>query len=191
MSVNRVCYVGIDLAVRKGRCCGIAIEFDGRCEAFCAYSWSETVSVLAKLLTQCSRCVVAIDAPLTLPSQDRAFREVDRKVIEKGFRLLPLSFRGMKLLAQRAIELRKLLENMGCVVVETHPRSALMSSGCLSVEDLTSSIGIACRREACAAYVKDVKDSIVALAVAICVDRGCAEFVEASDGCIALLKKLC
>jgi len=192
MHVRRVCYVGIDLAVKKGRCSGVAIKYGEYCESLCAYSWSELLKLLSKFLSTCTECVVAIDAPLTLPRNGCAFRNVDRKLIARGYRLLPLSFKGMRLLTNKAMELKRILEGFGCVVLETHPRSALLSSRCGSIKELAKVMGLdRCVDAAEQLRVKDVLDAVVSLAVALCRDLNCVEVIEADDGAIALLKELC
>ncbi len=186
------CFIGIDLAVRKGKCCAIASLRDSRIAIKCSFSWEETIQCLEKLVNGCDYCIAAIDAPLSL-GPSKGFRDVDRELISKGFRVLPPSFPGMRRLTEKAIELAQWLRALGCTVVETHPRSALRNSGCLNVGAALSRLGLPRVNIAgeLSKWSKDLEDALVALCVAICVDRGCVEAVTASDGEIVLLSRIC
>ena len=154
----------------------------------CVFRNEDIIRSVSSLLSKGFEVVVAIDAPLTTARDGKGFRQVDRELLKMGYRVLPLSFVGMAKLTKRAIELSKTLRALGVRVVETHPRSALRSSGCESVEQLVRALGI----EGEISYSnRDLLDSIVCAVVALCLDNGCAYEVRASDGSIWLLKRLC
>ena len=67
--------------------------------------------------------VISIDAPLTLPSKG-LLRDLERKALKKGLRLLPPLMRGMKELTLRGVKIAKILREKGYDVIETHPSSA-------------------------------------------------------------------
>ncbi|NPA96507.1 MAG: DUF429 domain-containing protein [Crenarchaeota archaeon] len=184
------CFIGVDLAVREGKCCGIAILKGSVCLAMCSFSWRETVELLTRIVEECSECIVAIDAPLT--TSERGFRDVDKRMISLGYRVLPPSFPGMRVLTSKAIELSKMLRGKGCRVLETHPRSALLSSRCSDAEDIMRRLGLRCViRAERSKWLKDVLDSLVALCVAICSEKGCSKSIDGVDGSIEILETLC
>ncbi len=80
------------------------------------------------LVRCCSPRIVAIDAPLSLPTSG-AYRKVDLKLKKMGCPVLPPLFRGMKLLTERAMKLASTLREMGFEVIEVHPRSTLRLLG--------------------------------------------------------------
>lgn len=111
--------IGIDLAVRRpSSLAGLTGEG--------IWLWrSEAKELLEnKLLAD----VVVIDAPLSLPKAG-GFRDFERKLISKGYRLLPINMRYMRELAMLGMELRRKFENSGSIVLETHPSSAIKALG--------------------------------------------------------------
>ena len=185
------CFIGIDLAVRSGKCSGIAVYLNGECFVTCSFSIDELLKLLKEIIRECGKCVVAIDAPLTV--SHHGFREVDKKLISMGFKVLPPSFPGMRKLTEAAIEIANELRSRGCIVIETHPRSALASSKCLDVKDLENALSLECSYDQSYIdrWLKDMNDAVIALATALCFVKGCVEVVQAADGEIVLLNKLC
>jgi len=66
--------------------------------------------------------LVAIDAPLTLPKKG-FMRSVDQEMRRRGYQVFPPSFKGMKMLTERAGRLVKKLEETKITVIEVHPLS--------------------------------------------------------------------
>ncbi len=176
---------GLDLAASPRRPTGYALAVEGVVVDYgIVYSDEEVVEKVA------SAKVVAIDAPLTLPSSPgTAWRHVDKLLLKAGYRLLPLTLPGMRMLTERAIKLKRILERLGARVVETHPTSAWLSSSC------PSPIDTVCRILVCVdpplTLSKDVVDALIATSVAYCTLKGCSVSYEAEDGVIHLLKPLC
>lgn len=102
-------FCGIDLAVVRPSSIGI-LENN-------IVSVSE-VSTDEEIYETCNDAkVVSIDSPL---SHSRGFREVDKEMIRRGYRVLPPSW--MKSLVERAINIKGLLNT---TVIETHPTSSM------------------------------------------------------------------
>ncbi|MCE4606687.1 MAG: DUF429 domain-containing protein [Desulfurococcales archaeon] len=117
---------GIDLSASHKRKSGICIIVDGilmTCE-----EKLDDSEIIDFLYSAGKPRIIAIDAPLSIVN--KGFRDVERLLIKEGYKLLPLGLESMKKLAKRAIKLRKILESDGVSVIETHPRSALISAGC-------------------------------------------------------------
>jgi len=128
--------------------------------------------------------VVAIDSPL---SHAETYREVDLILKRMGFRVLPPGWRGMKLLVERSLKLKKLMEENGVAVIETHPLSAVRSSGCKDHISLLAQHGIVFERE----LSRDEYDAVVSALVARYYVSGSAVKIEASDGVVYLLPRIC
>jgi hypothetical protein len=109
--------VGVDLSGDPCNPTGWAMLHDGIFKVKTLYEDSEilfeTVSAQPTL--------VAIDAPLTLP-QKGFMRLADQEMRRRGYQVLP-SFKGMKMLTERAKRLVKKLEETKITVIEVHPLS--------------------------------------------------------------------
>ncbi len=132
--------------------------------------------------------VVAIDSPLSFPTRGW-FREVDRKMIRLGYRVLPPMWNSMKPLVERSIKIMKMLENNGIKVIETHPRSAIKSSNCSNWVELVEKNGIEIKGKQITN--KDIIDAIIACIVALYYVKREAVSIKASDGVIYLLPRIC
>lgn len=179
---------GLDLAAKESRCSGYAeIEVRGGgaalARARCLYSDEEIVSTASVL------SVVAIDAPLT---NEPVMRDVDRAMVRLGYRVLPPSFKWMRVLSLRGYRISKELESVGVKVIETHPRSALTSSGAVSVKALLQALNV-CPRGVNLddiSKIKDLVDAIISATVAYCYVKGCVRVVRGRDGEVYLIENL-
>lgn len=177
---------GLDLAGTPRRCSGYAeIHVMRRTllDARCLYTDEEIVESVARRIS-----VLAIDAPI---SREPVMRQLDREAMRRGYKVLPPSFKGMRILTQRAWRIYNRLKSLGITVIETHPRSALKSSGARDLEDLLRRHGIEIPGNLYeAARVKDIEDAIIASMVAYCYYIGrCIGSIEASDGTLYLVSK--
>ncbi|MEM2207655.1 MAG: hypothetical protein QXG17_03080 [Sulfolobales archaeon] len=176
---------GLDLAAESYNCSGYAVidlNTMTLAKAICLYSDEE---IMTNILSDQVR-LVSVDSPL---SREPVFRHVDREAIKRGFRVLPPNFGYMRKLTRRGWRLYERLSTEGIEVIETHPRSALKSSGLndcfVLAEKLGVSLGIYRRK----ALGKDLRDAIVSALVALCYIRGdCLLTVSAEDGKIHLIK---
>ncbi|MET1102255.1 MAG: DUF429 domain-containing protein [Pyrodictiaceae archaeon] len=179
-------YVGLDLSGSWRRPSGIAlIEGESLVYHGTIYSDDEIIA----LIEEFDPLIVAIDAPLGLPQGRRSLREADRALQRRGFSLLPPAWKGMRLLISRALRLKRILEHRGIMVLETHPTSALRSSGCKSPEELVERI--LGSRVDLVGSVKDVVDAVIAALVAYAYINGGVWCIEARDGGICILQELC
>lgn len=181
-------FLGVDLAASTSRCSGVArlVATYGGGEvvhATCLGSDEEIVNY-ARLSRP---SVIAIDAPLTRGSG--AFRDVDRELIRLGFRVLPISMRWMNVLTERAIGLASKLAVYGFKVIETHPRSALLSSGLRDVALLLKSLNIRLGDEG-VLRSKDLRDAVIAAIVAYCYVSNCSRVVRGDEGEVVILKDI-
>jgi len=177
-------YAGIDLAGSPRNPSGVAIldSTDTISMAFIGILHSD--DEIIELLARFKPVVVAIDAPL---SHSRGYREVDRLLLRRNYRVLPPSWRGMSMLVDRALTLVRSLTSMGIRVIETHPKSALKSSGCRSPNELAERIGLSFEER----LSRDEEDALVASIVAYGHDRGYTVVFRAADGEVTLLKPIC
>jgi predicted nuclease with RNAse H fold len=178
---------GLDLSAESYNCSGYAvIDFRDRrlTKLECLYSNEQIVSAVLSD----SVVLVSIDAPLM---EVPRFREVDRVAISRGFRVLPPTFKHMRKLTERAWKLYGELVAAGVRVIETHPRSALKSSGARDVVSLAHTVGVNLGELGSRLVKKDLADALVAAIVALCYLKGdCVDSISANDGVIYILKKL-
>ncbi len=177
---------GLDLAGNPRRCSGYAeISVSERVvsNARCLYSDEEILVTIASRAS-----VLAIDAPI---SSEPVMRQLDREAIRRGYRVMPPSFGGMRILTQRAWRIYSELRGLGVVVIETHPRSALKSSGAKDLWGLLERHKIEIPRSfAEALRIKDIADAMIASVVAYCYYMGtCIGSIEAPDGTLYILRK--
>lgn len=111
--------MGIDLAGKETKPSGFAIlagrEF--------STGLVHTDAGIIELCTRERPSVVAIDAPLSLPVRG-SLRAADRSLIERGLRVFPPTFAGMRSLTERGIRLARKLRERGFEVIEIHPRTS-------------------------------------------------------------------
>lgn len=185
---------GIDLAGSAKKASGIAL-MNIRCskkhgiEVHVLYDDSEIIRYVFS--SNEKPVAIAIDAPLSLPPKDKWFREVDIVMKRKGFRVLPPRWHGMKMLTLRAIKLKNFFERHGIKVVETHPRSAMKSSGCASLRELLDKLNIDIINKDYDDLMDDEIDAIIACIVAWYFWRSKAYSIVACDGAIYLLPRIC
>ncbi len=174
---------GVDLAASPRRASATAVIDTGR--SIRIYSAHSDEEIIQSII---STSVVAIDAPLALPPRGESYREVERAVIAMGYRLLPLTMKSMRALALRAHGLVARLREKGVSVVETHPRSALRSSGCRDVWELVEREGLVLAKTRLS---RDERDAVVAAVAALHYSMGRARCVIRVDGEICLLGRIC
>ena len=181
MAEVRVC--GLDLAGKEKNPSGIAFVVNGVLKEYMLLHSNE--EIVSKIIEK-RVSVVAVDAPL---SHAEGFRKVDLKMIKKGFKLLPPGWKSMKLLVERAVKIKNLLEKEKITVIETHPLSAYKNTG---VGDLRSALKhfINLRGVDVEKLPKDIIDAIICAAVAWAYVIGEVEVVSDVDGKIFLLKKI-
>jgi uncharacterized protein len=121
--------LGIDLAGRNKNPTGICVLKNQKVVIKTLYTNSEIFEVIKKIKPH----LIVIDAPLSLPkgrcclekdcecAVGGHFRQSEREIRSYG-RVLPLTFRGMKLLALRGISLASRLREI-YNVLEAHPRT--------------------------------------------------------------------
>ncbi|MEM4512946.1 MAG: DUF429 domain-containing protein [Ignisphaera sp.] len=180
---------GLDLAAYEHRCSGFAVvdeEDKTLKELLCLYSDADIVNKVKLLSIE----VLAVDAPIT---EHPRFREVDREAIRRGFRVLPPTFKYMKMLTVRAWRLYNEFKSMGIMVIETHPRSALINSGSNNVIELCNSLGISIGHHIDKNKIshKDLRDALISSLVAFCYKKKTyIESIEAEDGTIYIIAPL-
>ncbi len=188
----RAAYIGVDLAASEKRCTGFVVlleEISGRVVlrcATCIFNDSDIVKEVLCFRNYVDKAVIAIDAPL---SDVVKFREVDRRMISLGFRVFPPTFKWMKMLTIRGTRLARDLAKYGFEVIETHPRSVLLSSECASLSELVQQLGLEVQETDL--RNEHIRDALLAAIAALCYVKGCGKAVEASDGSIWILEKVC
>ena len=136
--------LGIDLAGKAENPSGICILDDEKLVTYTLFTDEEILS----MVNETKPSVILIDAPLSLPqgrcclekncecSVGGHFRQAERDIRKYGF-VLPLTFRGMKMLTFRGIELGNSLKE-SYDVFETHPRT---DQKVLGFKDIKTDLG--------------------------------------------------
>ena len=120
--------VGLDLAGVESRPTGFCVLADMKAETSLIYTDEEILGKIKE--TQPS--VVAIDAPLSLPPGRKSLeertsvhlRECDRELLKRGIKFFPVTLGPMRKLTKRGIDLRRVLEADGFIVIEAYPGGA-------------------------------------------------------------------
>ena len=124
---NNMIYCGIDLAGSPKRNTGICFLNKENSIVLCTtvHSDEEILSLTKKYEPK----VVAIDAPLSLPKGRKSidersnihFRKCDLELRKMGIKFFPITLGPMRILTKRGIEIKKKLEKLGFIVIETFP----------------------------------------------------------------------
>lgn len=120
-------FLGIDLAGSEKQKTGVCLLNEGLIVKTWVFYPNEEILKLVKSLDKKVR-IIAIDAPLSLPSgretiDDRNgphFRQCDRDLRKLGIPFFPITLGPMRLLTKRGMELKEKLEK-DFVVIETYP----------------------------------------------------------------------
>ncbi len=171
---------GIDPAATHRRPSGVAILYDNNL-LFLGKAYTDN-EIIQPILNY-KPVAVAIDSPLAYADK---YRMVDLEMKRKGFRVLPPGWRSMRMLIERSLRLKNVLEGHGIAVIETHPLSALKNSGC-SFEKLVELHGISISRR----ISRDEADALIAALVAYYYVNDKAINISAPDGIIYLLPRIC
>jgi hypothetical protein len=120
--------VGLDLSGVESRPTGFCALADMKAETSLVYADREILSKIRESNPQ----VIAIDAPLSLPSGRKSLeertgahlRECDRELLKRGIRFFPVTLGPMRKLTERGIRLRRILEAERFTVMEAYPGGA-------------------------------------------------------------------
>ncbi len=136
--------IGIDLAGKEENPSGICVLRNKETILKTLYSDEDIIEYVEKV----NPSLVAVDAPLSLPKNRCCLekdcecavgghlRAAEREIRPYG-RVLPLTFRGMKMLTLRGIALGKRLRK-DFEVIETHPRT---NQKILGIKDVKEDLG--------------------------------------------------
>jgi len=185
------CFGGLDLAASEKRPSGVAVvERNVAVKAGTLFSDSEILEFFSE--TSGIVLVVAIDAPLT-PAKSGGFREVEKTMLRKGFRLLPLTMASMRNLMARARRIARQLALKGICVIETHPTSVLKQLGLRGFQEFTEFANKMCGIKvqddvlSSSRSSKHVQDSIICAVVAYMAYHGRAKYHYSNEGTIYLI----
>jgi predicted nuclease with RNAse H fold len=118
-------FIGIDLAGSEKRNTGFCILKNSNATTFVLHKNEE---ILEKVKESNAK-IVAIDAPLFLPLGRKSLeqksnvhlRECDKQLLRMHIKFFPITLGPMRMLTKRGIFLRKELEKIGKIVLETYP----------------------------------------------------------------------
>jgi predicted nuclease with RNAse H fold len=124
MEAKKEVIIGIDLAAMEKNPTGWACWRNKRVSTCHLHRDEEITS----LTLYHKPCLVAVDAPLTMPKRGIT-RRADREMAKHGYPVLPPLMSSMKLLTRRAISLAHVLRVSGLSVIEVHPTSTRKALG--------------------------------------------------------------
>lgn len=155
--------VGIDLAGRESHITGVCVMAED-CATYSVHADEHILSIVEGASPEC----IAIDAPLSFNGEP--FRRCERE-LRRHFRILPLTFRGMRMLTERGMMLAAHLREHGYEVIEVYPHA---SKSVLGIG--TSGLERYCK---CAPRSRDELDAVVCALTAAFYLRG--EYVLYGD----------
>jgi hypothetical protein len=120
--------IGLDLAGVESRPTGLCIFKSMRARTCLVYGDREILKCIEEIKPR----LVAIDAPLSLPSGRRSIdqrtnvhlRECDKELLRRGIKFFPVTLGPMRKLTSRGINLKRALENERLKVIEVYPGGA-------------------------------------------------------------------
>jgi len=110
---------GVDLAATPLNPTGWA-TLKGRVVSAC-HLFSDK-QIVSKIM-ECKPTLIAVDAPLSLPKNEKFTRKADREMQKRGYPVFPPRFRTMERLTVRAIKLTQRVRSERFGVIEVHPAS--------------------------------------------------------------------
>ncbi len=121
--------VGVDLAGSPRRMTGICLL---RGMTVVSYTTVHRDDGILSFIQNAKPALVAMDAPLGLPRgrkslEERSpfhFRASDLELRRRGIRFFPLTLGPMRMLTNRGMKLKKVIENLGIPVIEIYPGAA-------------------------------------------------------------------
>ncbi len=121
--------VGVDLAGSPRRMTGICLL---RGMTVVSYGTVHTDGEILSFIESARPALVAMDAPLGLPRGRKSleernsfhFRESDLELRMRGIRFFPLTLGPMRMLTERGMSLKKVIEQLGIPVIEIYPGAA-------------------------------------------------------------------
>lgn len=120
--------VGLDLAGVKHRPTGLCVLEHMQAETKLVFADDEVLEAT----TENKPKVIAIDAPLSLPSGRSSIeqrtnvhlRECDKELLRRGIKFFPVTLGPMRKLTARGIMIKNAFENDGLKVIEVYPGGA-------------------------------------------------------------------
>ena len=129
MSIESIVVIGLDLAGSPRRPTGFCILYHPSLDAYTSIIYTDEEIVEA--IAGCKPRVVAIDAPLGLPRGRRSMEEhgphlrlCDIMLRRAGIRFLPVTLGAMRMLTERGMKLKSIIEGLGFEVIEVYPGGA-------------------------------------------------------------------
>ena len=130
-------YAGVDLSATAKRETAVSVVKVGTSAEFFQV---RTDLELLEVLARASPRLVAIDAPLTLPSTGKGLRLCDAEVRRMGVPILPPAMGPMRMLSERGARVAGLLRGKGTKVIEVYPRGVQRMLGLIGRGERPSSV---------------------------------------------------
>jgi predicted nuclease with RNAse H fold len=120
--------VGLDLAGVETRPTGFCVLVGMKAETSLLYTNDEVLKKIEEIKPR----VIAIDAPLSLPSGRKSIeertgvhlRESDRELLRRGIKFFPITLGPMRKLTERGMHLKDIFESRHFTVIEVYPGGA-------------------------------------------------------------------
>lgn len=129
MSMDPMIIAGVDLAGSPRRPTGFSKLYYPSLDVYTSIIYTD--EEILEAISTCKPRVVAIDAPLGLPRGRRSMdddgphlRLCDIMLREAGIRFLPVTLGAMRMLTERGMKLKAIIEKLGFEVIEVYPGGA-------------------------------------------------------------------
>ncbi|WP_448583776.1 DUF429 domain-containing protein [Thermocrinis sp.] len=183
--------LGIDLAGSEKRNSGVAYLEDKKITCFVLHK-DEEILAISKNFSH-----IFIDAPLSLPKGRKSIEErgphlrtCDLMLRERGIKFFPISLGPMRLLTERGMRLKAIMEGWGKMVYEVFPGAFYDIMGIKrkdkeAILELYRKLGFDLEDRK---YTQDEIDAVACLLTGVMFLDGRAELLKGEDGAIVIPK---
>ncbi|MEM2969864.1 MAG: DUF429 domain-containing protein, partial [Candidatus Bathyarchaeia archaeon] len=138
--------------------------------------------------------LIAIDAPLNLPKKGNFFRNADREMIRRGYKVFSPKLPAMQKLTLRAIKLNRLIGEKKYKVIEVHPTSTrkaleMPSKDWQAIQGILKALGLKGAVEICTLTSHEIDAATAALTAVLHLEKQTEQLGDHEEGYIIVPNK--
>lgn len=184
------CVIGIDLAASSKNPTGWAMLRGKALQTALIYTDKEILESTVRN----QPAVIAIDAPLNLPKQGDFFRNADREMIRRGYKVFSPNFPAMQKLTLRAIKLNRIIGEKKYKVIEVHPTSTrkaleMPSKDWKAIQEILKTLGLKGALETCTLTSHEIDATTAALTAVLHLEKQTEQLGDNEEGYIIVPNK--
>lgn len=190
MEFKDKCVIGIDLAASSKNPTGWAILKGKALQTALIYTDKEILESTVRN----QPALIAIDAPLNLPKQGDFFRNADREMIRRGYKVFSPNFPAMQKLTLRAIKLNRIIGEKKYKVIEVHPTSTrkaleMPSKDWKAIQEILKTLGLKGALETCTLTSHEIDAVTAALTAVLHLEKQTEQLGDHEEGYIIVPNK--